>query len=138
MKRPVSLRDLDKEVSTLWDRLPIGAVVWLQGELGTGKTTFVTKLAESAGASGARSPSFSLVHSYDSPEGVIFHADCYRLKTPEEARDMDLSTLAARARALLIEWPEKGGAHVPRPTVVVHFEHINDPDARLIEVSFWE
>ena len=79
-KRLVSLEDMSVESSSLWNEMPDGSVVWLTGDLGAGKTTFVQALVEAAGAGAARSPTFSLVHEYEAPDGLIFHVDCYRLR----------------------------------------------------------
>src|SRR5262245_61463168 len=78
--RSVTLHDLFAEGARLWRELGPGSVVWLTGDLGAGKTTFVQAVAESAHAIRARSPTFALVHQYESPEGPIAHVDCYRLR----------------------------------------------------------
>lgn len=117
----------------LWRELAPGAVVWLSGELGSGKTTFVQDVVRAAGAESATSPTFALVHEYTAPEGVIAHVDCYRLRDPIEARDLGLRDLERTARALLIEWPERGGAYVPPPHVHLRFRHVDDPDRRGVE-----
>jgi tRNA threonylcarbamoyladenosine biosynthesis protein TsaE len=101
--------------------------------LGTGKTTFVKALAEAAGAEPARSPTFSLVHEYLGSSGRIFHADCYRLKTPDEAMDLDFPEILRSARLLLIEWPERAGSLAPRADVELLFSHADDPEIRTIE-----
>jgi tRNA threonylcarbamoyladenosine biosynthesis protein TsaE len=66
--------------------LPPGTVVWLEGELGAGKTTLVRAIARGRGATDpATSPTFALVHRYEGPGGPVCHVDCYRLRSPEEA-----------------------------------------------------
>lgn len=117
----------------LWEELAPGAVVWLSGELGTGKTTFAQALTGAAGATRASSPTYALVQEYDSPQGRIYHADCYRLRSPEEAVDLDLFAVAKGARLLVIEWPEHGGAFVPDPTVHLRLCYAKHPDRRRIE-----
>lgn len=134
-KREVSLDELEIEARNLWQSSVPGSVIWLEGELGSGKTTFVKQIVAAASASGATSPTFSLVHTYDSPEGPLHHADCYRIRTPDEAVDMDLDTLALTGRMLLIEWPSRAGRHAPDPHSVVFFEHGDSPSTRLIEVN---
>jgi tRNA threonylcarbamoyladenosine biosynthesis protein TsaE len=119
--------------ANLWNELPPGSVVWLTGDLGTGKTTFVQAVAHAAGAEAARSPTFALVHEYESPHGLVAHADCYRLREPEEALDLDLPGLTHSARLLFIEWPEKAGGHAPRPDAHLAFAHADDPDLRVVE-----
>lgn len=127
------LKDLDAVAGEVWDELPRGSVVWLTGDLGTGKTTFVQALAKVAAAEPARSPTFSLVHEYECPHGVIFHVDCYRLRSPDEALDLDFPYILKRARMLLVEWPERAGDLAPTPDLVLAFSHINDPGSRQVE-----
>jgi len=131
--RPVGLADLDREAAELWRTLPAGAVVWLSGELGAGKTALVQAVTRAAGAEPARSPTFALVHEYASPGGTIAHVDCYRLRDPEEAVDLDLSALAGRCRLTLIEWPERAGRHAPAPHAHLRLSHDREPEVRRLE-----
>ena len=131
--RPVSLDGLRKMAREMWAELPAGAVVWLTGDLGSGKTTFVQAVAAAADAEPARSPSFALVNLYDSPSGTLAHVDCYRLREPEEALDLDFHDLQRDARWLLVEWPEKAGGYAPRPNARLNFSHSSDPSTRLVE-----
>lgn len=131
---PYSLSELEAAAAGWWQRLRPGAVVWLSGELGAGKTTLVQALARAAQAEPARSPSFALVHEYASPQGPVIHVDCYRLRRPEEALDLDLAELAARARLLVIEWPERAGPYAPQPDLHLKLSHVEQPDRRLVEV----
>jgi tRNA threonylcarbamoyladenosine biosynthesis protein TsaE len=119
--------------SALWNELQGGSVVWLTGDLGSGKTTFVQAITVAAGASPASSPTFSLVHEHASPSGTIYHADCYRLRSPEEALDLDFPEMLRTARLLLIEWPERAGHLAPVADVSLSFSHTDDPDMRLLE-----
>jgi tRNA threonylcarbamoyladenosine biosynthesis protein TsaE len=129
----VTLDDLAGEAARLWRDVRPGGVVWLSGEIGAGKTTFVQAVTRAAGAQPARSPTYALVHAYASPEGVILHVDCYRLNHPDEARDLDLDRMRREARLLLIEWPERAGRHAPPPDVHLHLEHGASPDTRRLE-----
>ncbi|MBI2402761.1 MAG: tRNA (adenosine(37)-N6)-threonylcarbamoyltransferase complex ATPase subunit type 1 TsaE [Gemmatimonadetes bacterium] len=128
-----TLAQLEEAAGTWWRRLAAGSVVWLSGELGAGKTALVQALARAAGAEPARSPSFALVHEYPSPEGPLIHVDCYRLRRPEEALDLDLTALADRARLLLIEWPERAGALAPAPDLHLRLAHVERGDRRAVE-----
>lgn len=110
-------------------------VVWLEGDLGAGKTTFVQSLVRGLGVSAvATSPTYALVHHYDGRDGPVFHVDCYRLARPEEARDLDWETLQQGA-ALLIEWPERAGSWAPRATRRVALAHTPNPELRRVEIS---
>ena len=131
--RNVSVSQLERHAATLWSELKPGSVVWLTGDLGTGKTTFVKALVRAASGPEARSPTFALIHEYDSPSGVIVHVDCYRLRNPGEALDLDFPGLLSAARLLLIEWPERAGSYAPPPDAHLHFEHSEAPDVRRLE-----
>jgi tRNA threonylcarbamoyladenosine biosynthesis protein TsaE len=129
----VSLADLEREAADAWRSLPVHGVVWLSGELGVGKTTFVQALARTARAQPARSPTYALVHEYASPDGPVIHIDCYRLRTPAEALDIDFPEVHRRARLLLIEWPERAGAYAPAPDLHLRLSHVADPARRGLE-----
>jgi tRNA threonylcarbamoyladenosine biosynthesis protein TsaE len=133
MAEALSLDDLQRLADALWHELPPGAVVWLSGDLGTGKTTFVQALARSAGAAPARSPTFALVHEYDGPGGVLAHVDCYRLREPDEALDLDFPGLQRTARLLLVEWPERAGSLAPPPDAHLRFAHVPNSARRAVE-----
>ena len=112
-----------------------GEVVWLVGELGAGKTTFVQALTRGLGVSSpATSPSYALVHHYAGPRGPVYHVDCFRLRTPDEAHDLDWETLQS-GDALLIEWPERAADWAPRPTRQVFLTHTPDPAVRRVELT---
>lgn len=131
----LDLPSLEAMARNLGEDLGPGEVVWLEGELGAGKTTFVQALAAGLRVSGqVTSPSYALVHHYDAPGGPVYHVDCYRLKRPDDARDLDWETLRAGA-ALLIEWPEKAGAWAPNPSRRIRLFHTPNPDVRRLEVG---
>jgi len=129
----MTLAELEQEAAAAWRVLPPHAVVWLTGELGTGKTTFVRAVTRAAAAAPARSPTYALVHEYASPDGPIVHVDCYRLRTPDEALDLDFPALRRAARLLLVEWPERAGEHAPPPDLHLRLCHVDDPDRRGVE-----
>jgi tRNA threonylcarbamoyladenosine biosynthesis protein TsaE len=119
----------------LGERLEPGAVVWLEGELGAGKTTFARGVAGALGVAGpAPSPTYALVHHYDGRRGPVYHVDCYRLGSPDEARDLDWETLIT-GDVLLIEWPERAGSWAPRPTLRVRLAHTPDAGLRQLELG---
>ena len=101
--------------------------------MGSGKTTFAQAITRAAGAAPARSPTYALVHEYACADGPIVHADCYRLRHPDEALDLDFPALLARARLLLVEWPERAGIHAPEPDIQVRLRHAAAPELRMLE-----
>lgn len=93
-----------------------GAVIFLQGELGTGKTTLVRAILQKLGITGrVRSPTYTLIESYEVAGRAVFHLDLYRLNSSAEVEYLGLRDLDAVTDLLLIEWPERGGDCLPRP-----------------------
>ena len=84
-------------------------------------------------AEAATSPTYALVHHYAGRRGPIYHLDCYRLRTPDEAADLDWEGLMTDADALLIEWPERAGAWLPARTRAYRLHHGEDPEQRGLE-----
>ena len=132
MPERLTLDEIDRWAIDLCRTLPNHAVLWLTGDLGTGKTTFAQAIARVFEVDEATSPTFALVQEYASAAGPIVHADCYRLRSPEEAIDLDLDAYAKRARLVMIEWPERAGRFVPPATVHLHFEYGAQPDQRTV------
>jgi len=93
----------------------IGDVLALRGELGTGKTSFARAfIAARAGrALEVPSPTFTLVQTYDLPDGAIWHFDLYRLERPDDAVELGIEEAFALGISL-IEWPERLGDLLPR------------------------
>jgi tRNA threonylcarbamoyladenosine biosynthesis protein TsaE len=90
-----------------------GAVVYLQGDLGAGKTTCARSLLRALGVTGlVRSPTYTLVETYPLAGLTCVHVDLYRLRALTEVDELGLRDLGA-AVLLLVEWPERGGAVLP-------------------------
>ena len=86
-------------------------VITLSGPLGAGKTTFARGLIAALGHTGdIPSPSFAIVQPYDKLEPPVWHVDLYRIDDPAELDELGLDSSADAV--LLIEWPERGGAHM--------------------------
>jgi len=85
-----------------------GSLVFLEGELGAGKTTLVREAIHALGWTKAvRSPSYALVHSYPL-EGITFHhLDLYRVGSLDEALGLDLDTLLGEGTTTWVEWPDR-------------------------------
>lgn len=129
--RLVNEAELVREGERLGGSLAPGAVVHLSGDLGAGKTTFARAIVRALGAGiDVSSPTYALVHRYDAPGGPVYHLDCYRLRHADEAGDIDWQGMAAEARAIVIEWPERAGAWVLPATHHAELHHVDDPDVR--------
>ena len=98
------------------------AVLYLRGELGSGKTTFARGFARASGVTGlVRSPTYTLLELYRSAAGTLVHLDLYRVQSPAELDSLGLREWAALKHVWLIEWPERGGGGLPAPDLTVSF-----------------
>jgi len=110
------------------------AVIGVSGELGAGKTTLVQAICRGLGAKvPATSPSYALVHRYATDDTAVYHVDCFRLRTPDEARDLGFDDMLRERAIMLIEWPERAGAWAPPLDRRFRLAHDPDPAVRVLE-----
>lgn len=131
----LSADELSRFGEALGRGLAAPAVVGLSGELGTGKTTLVQAICRGLGAQApATSPTYALVHRYEVSGGrSVYHVDCYRLRSPEEARDLGFDDMMHEGAVVLIEWPERAGAWAPALTRHVRLAYDTDPQFRVVD-----
>lgn len=93
--------------------LSVDTVIYLQGQLGAGKTTLVRGILRALGYTGTiRSPTYTLVEIYELAQAQIFHLDLYRLHHPQELEYLGIWEQIDQA-IFLIEWPEHGLGFLP-------------------------
>jgi tRNA threonylcarbamoyladenosine biosynthesis protein TsaE len=102
--------------------LDAGTVVWLDGDLGAGKTTLVRAMLRQLGHHGpVKSPTYTLVEVYVVSSIYWYHFDFYRFNDPEEFVDAGLGEYFRNDSVCLVEWPEKAAGHVPPADLVLVF-----------------
>ncbi len=118
----------------VFQALPSGCLVFLRGNLGAGKTTFVRGCLRAAGFSGAvKSPTFTLVEEYTLPDRSLFHFDLYRLNDPEELEWMGIRDYFRSDTICFVEWPERGAGLLPEADLEIRLTL--EKTARRAEVS---
>lgn len=89
--------------------IPPGFRLYLSGELGVGKTTFARSLLRQWGVLAViKSPTYTLVETYEIEDQLIHHFDLYRLQSPLELHYIGLEEYFNREAIVIVEWPEKG------------------------------
>jgi tRNA threonylcarbamoyladenosine biosynthesis protein TsaE len=99
-------------------------VIFLEGDLGVGKTTLVRGILRGLGHRGSvRSPTYTLIEPYDVAGVRLYHLDLYRLGDPEELEYLGLRDFLDQGSVLLVEWPERGTGWLPPPDLRIHMVH---------------
>lgn len=98
-------------------------VVYLTGDLGAGKTTLARGFLRACGVTGAvRSPTYTLVESYELSGLTVIHLDLYRLHDPSELEPLGLRDMARAGYLWLVEWPERGAGRLPPADLVISLQ----------------
>jgi len=109
-----------------------GLVVYLEGDLGAGKTTLVRALLRELGHGGpVKSPTYSLVEVYVVSSLYLYHFDFYRFDSPEEFNDAGLGDYFGGDAVCLVEWPEKACGCAPPADLRLRFVFADD--GRVVE-----
>jgi tRNA threonylcarbamoyladenosine biosynthesis protein TsaE len=111
-----------------------GLVIYLHGDLGAGKTTFARAFLQALGVGErVKSPTYSLVESYELPGQVAWHLDLYRIADPGELEWLGLDALSDDASLVLVEWPERGRGALPAADVHLRLAH--DGNGRRLQLE---
>ncbi len=121
-------------------RLPEGAMVFLSGDLGAGKTTLVRGILYGLGhEGGVVSPTYTLLETYRVATRTLHHLDLYRMNSPMELEQIGFRDLLDDHSMVLVEWPERGQGVLPHPDVQIAIDfmatrrHVTLPSGLLVE-----
>ncbi len=136
--RTRSARDTRKVAALLASSIKAPAVIALEGNLGSGKTTFVQGFAAALGVKeNVLSPTFVLMRTYQLKRFKRFkhliHVDCYRLDSPQDLLHLGFkSLLQDRDAIILIEWADRVRQLMPKDAFWIKFTHGKKPRERII------
>ena len=128
-----SVEDTWRAAAEFAKELRPGDVVCLEGDLGSGKTTFAQGVAAAMGSKRiATSPTFCLVTEHRTPSGLLVHMDLYRLRGEDDVLSIGWEDYLERGAVLLVEWPDRAGGLVPQNAKRILFTRTGEEDARTI------
>lgn len=111
-----------------------GDTLLLFGELGAGKTTLARGFVQAWTGDGGETPSptYTLVQTYDGPQGELWHFDLYRLESPDDVGELGLDE-ALESGVAVIEWPERLGGRMPSDRLELRLAM--DGEGRRVEIT---
>jgi tRNA threonylcarbamoyladenosine biosynthesis protein TsaE len=104
-----------------------GLNIWLEGDLGSGKTTLVRGILRALGHAGpVKSPTYTLIELYVVSRMILYHFDFYRLANPEEFLDAGLDEYFSGTGVCLVEWPRQAAPCLAAPDIIITLMARND------------
>lgn len=133
---PLAEDDLIRLAQSIAEIVEPGDVFCLQGPVGAGKTTFARALIKTilVEDEDVPSPTFTLVQTYETRRGPLWHADLYRLGSSMELEELGL-TEAFETAICLIEWPEIMETQTPDNAHLLKFEPVEEGSARRLDIT---
>lgn len=128
----------EKDTETLGSALSAvlspGLQIWLEGNLGMGKTTLTRGVLRGLGHEGkVKSPTYTLIEPYVVSRLDLYHFDFYRFNSPDEYLDAGLDEYFAGEGVCMVEWPDKALPYLPSPDVEIRLEAREN--GRFVEIS---
>ena len=133
MKSLFNLSELDSVAKNLIDSLST-KIIRIDGIMGSGKTTLISSACKHLNIQDeTSSPTFSIVNTYSSPKGPVYHFDFYRLKNSNEVYDFGLEDYLDSGHFCFLEWAEKITPHLPEDYDHFNLEVISNDLRKLIK-----
>lgn len=132
-----NLGETQRFAERLAAQVRIGDVLLLSGEVGAGKTSFAQALIRAMAGQPeleVTSPTFTLLQTYDTPAGTVWHYDLYRLKDAEELEELALEEAMAQG-ITVVEWPEIAQGYLRQGYVHLAFSHLPHQEGRQVTVK---
>ena len=119
--------DFGNQLAQTIKNLNKGIIVFLNGDLGAGKTTLTRGFVQGMGHQGnVKSPTYTLVEPYDLIDWQVYHFDLYRLADPEELEYMGIRDYFSDKCCAFIEWPEKGYGILPSADLIINLAYSDE------------
>ena len=125
--------DLQSEADTQWlgeliaQKIQAPTIIYLQGELGVGKTRLVRAIIQSLGHRGnVKSPTYTLVEPYRLQDYNIHHFDLYRISDPEELEYLGIRDYFDQSSISFIEWPDNGKGWLAPADILISLEFLGE------------
>ncbi len=120
------LKDIDAIAAHVLDYLTSKTILF-NGMMGAGKTTFINAMLKAMNSTDtATSPTFSIVNEYVIPNDKIYHFDCYRIESLDEAYNFGIEDYFNSNHWLFIEWPERIEELLPEDAQTITLTDLND------------
>ena len=135
MEYVYNLANINKASKLIIDNIKT-TVVRIDGKMGAGKTKIISNICMQLGVKEViTSPTFSLINTYQSTNGPIYHFDFYRLQNPNEALDIGIEEYLESGNVCFLEWAEKIENHLP-----LNYDHyilkvLNDNTRRIFSLK---
>ena len=129
-----NIETLPQAVAAFLENIGDNRIFLFEGEMGSGKTTFIAEICRQLGAlDDFGSPTFSIVNEYQDRKGnPIYHFDFYRLDTPRDVADMGALDYFDSGELCFVEWPDRLGELQPEEAVKVEIS-VNPDSTRTIK-----
>lgn len=136
MKKVLTFDEINKLAELLATTIKQGDFIALVGDLGTGKTTFVQKIAKALGVKeNVKSPTFNYVLEYHSGKIPFYHFDVYRISEPLEIYELGYEDYLDSDGITIVEWANLIKSELPNEYIEINLYHY-DEESREIEIKY--